>query len=472
MVLIHGLGGSSDWWRYNVEALSKSHTVAAVDLVGFGRNRLFLRRTKLPLQFEEIAALLARWIESSFSEPVHLVGNSMGGHVAIHLAARNPERVRSLTLVNATGIPFALKPGQHLENLMLPRGWYSFAKILARDLFRSGPTALFLAFSRLIRDDARPLLRTLTMPVLLLWGESDPLVPLSYAEQVRAEVPQARLVVIPNAGHIPMWESPERFNRELLAFLSDVDRQQAVTASESRFAWGISGWTGGIAHREAGTRRDAVLIHGLGMSSLYLGPLARELFARGWHPIAPDLPGFGESANAPACGPAEHAAKLAAWARENRINDATWVGHSTGCDAVCHLAAEHPELAREAIFVGPLWSRKRHPWRRLAFDLCLDAFREPLALYPFVIRAYWRTGLRRWIATWRRYASDTRYDPRLPPRFAMLGGRRDPLIDRERILELAPNANLDLPGAHACVFESPRETAEAIAANRVTIERP
>src|SRR5687768_2852637 len=82
IVLIHGLGGSADWWRRNVEELSEDHTVSAVDLVGFGRNRFFLQRSSLPLTFVEIAALLGRWIRGSFDEPVHLVGNSMGGHIA------------------------------------------------------------------------------------------------------------------------------------------------------------------------------------------------------------------------------------------------------------------------------------------------------------------------------------------------------------------------------------------------------
>src|SRR6188768_1889936 len=87
VVLIHGLGGSADWWKRNIKPLAEEHLVSAVDLVGFGRNRFFLRKSSLPLTFIDIAALLARWMRESFSEPVHLVGNSMGGHIAIHLAA-------------------------------------------------------------------------------------------------------------------------------------------------------------------------------------------------------------------------------------------------------------------------------------------------------------------------------------------------------------------------------------------------
>ncbi|HSP13660.1 MAG TPA: alpha/beta fold hydrolase [Thermoanaerobaculia bacterium] len=228
VVLIHGLAGSADWWRHNVEALAAEHLVVAIDLVAFGRNRLFARRTSLPLAFADLAALLGRWIESSFSGPVHLVGNSMGGHIAIHVAALRPDLLHSLTLVNSSGIPFEIAPMQHLENLIVPRGALSFATMLARDAFRSGPTAIALAFARLLRDDARPMIRAIKAPTLLLWGERDPLVPLSYGRQLAEMIPGARLIIVPNAGHIPMWENPEVFNRELLAFLRNVEMEHRL----------------------------------------------------------------------------------------------------------------------------------------------------------------------------------------------------------------------------------------------------
>src|SRR5205085_2299774 len=120
-------------------------------------------------------------------------------------------------------IPFEIAPGAHIENLALPYGWRSFFLILARDLFRAGPTAIALAFTRLLRNDARPLMRTLRMPVLLLWGEHDPLVPLTYARQMLEEIPHATLKVIQRAGHIPMWENPRAFNEALLSFFAEVE---------------------------------------------------------------------------------------------------------------------------------------------------------------------------------------------------------------------------------------------------------
>jgi pimeloyl-ACP methyl ester carboxylesterase len=461
VVLLHGLGGSSDWWRRNFDALAARHAVSAVDLVGFGRNRLFLRQSRLPLTFDDVAALLARWIEND-GRRVHLVGNSMGGQIAIHLAARRPDLVRSVTLVNSTGIPFEIDPRRHMENLFLPPGVVSFGRIVARDVFRAGPTAVMLAFSRLLRDDARPLLRQLGMPVLLLWGERDPLVPLAYAQQIAAEVPSARLEIVPHAGHVPMWENPEHFNAALLAFLDDVDRAQGVEIARPAFSWGIAGWTDGIAHREAGRRRDVVLVHGLGMSSRYFKRFARVLYARGRDPVAVDLPGFGESRDAAPAGPIEHARILGAWGEKLGIRGALWLGHSTGCNAVAHLAAARPDLVAGAALLSPVWSQQHHLLRRMTVDFAVDALREPLALYPRVMSAYWRVGVLRWWQTLRRYVPDMRGTPPRAPGMRFLSAARDPLLDAQRIRELDPDAVLDLPGAHAVHFSHPEETANAV----------
>lgn len=460
-MLIHGLGGSSDWWRRNIDALASEHTVVAVDLVGFGRSRFFARRSSLPLRFADTAALLARWIESSFSEPVHVVGNSMGGQTAIHLAARRPDLVRSLTLVNSTGIPFELAVGPHLENLLIPRGALSFTTILARDAFRSGPTSIALAFARLLRDDARPLLKSIPAPTLLLWGEHDPLVPLTYARQIAEIIPAARLVTVPAAGHIPFWENAEFFNRELLRFLREVDSLPVTSYPlPETFDWPVAGVIGQIAYRRSGPRADTVLIHGLGMSSSYLVHLARALFDRGLHAIAPDLRGFGRSADAPAMGSAGHAALLVEWAETLQIRDAIWVGHSHGCNVAAHVQRLKPDLVRAVVHVGPLWTMTRHPIARLFGCLILDGLREPWSLFAYVIPAYWRAGLRRGWMTFLRSLADIRTPA--PPGL-MIAGERDPIPDRATVQDI-----VNVPGAHACLFSDPAEVAEAIGGLRVS----
>lgn len=455
VALIHGLSASSRWWSRNWSALAEKHLIAAVDLTGFGRSRRFLGWPAVMPSFGEMTALLARWLET-FGEPAHLIGHSMGGAIAIRLAAERPDLVRSLILVNSAGMPFRLDPRPHVRPLPRPPyGGPGIARLLLPDFLRAGPASVAVAGTRVIFSDERASMHRIRVPVLLVWGENDPLVPLPYAGAMQREIADARLEVIPRAAHVAMWDAPEAFNRIALAFLEEVDAEPVRAAMEPSFAWGIAGFTGGIAHRQAGRRRDLVLVHGLGMSSAYFEPLARALFDRGWNPIAPDLPGFGESGNARAAGVERHAMQLAQWADALLIRDATWLGHSIGCNAVAHLARLRPDVVRRIVCLGPLWTKSRWPSLRIFTMLALDAFREPPRLYRSVIPAYWRTGLWRWWMTWWRHRTDVRTPP--PVAAQLLAGDRDPIPDR-RVVTVA-----HVPGAHACNVSHADAVAEAIA---------
>jgi pimeloyl-ACP methyl ester carboxylesterase len=134
-----------------------------------------------------------------------------------------------------------------------------------------------------------------------------------------------------------------------------------------------------------------------------------------------------------------------------------WLGHSIGCNAVAHLARLRPDVIREAMYVGPLWTRTRYPSVRIFAMLALDALREPLGLYRYVLPAYWRIGVARWLATWRRYAADVTCAP--PPGVCLAGGR-DPIPDR------TCTPTITVPGAHACVFSHPAALASSVSGVR------
>ncbi|HEX2834023.1 MAG TPA: alpha/beta fold hydrolase [Thermoanaerobaculia bacterium] len=456
VALIHGLSGSMRWWSKNIDALARKHLVAAVDLTGFGRNRRFVGLPSVMPSFAEVTSLLARWLES-FGEPVHLIGHSMGGALSIRLAAERPDLVRSLILVNSAGMPFRLDPRPHVRPLPKPPyGGPGIARVLLPDFLRAGPASVAVAGTRVIFSDEREQMHRIRVPALLVWGENDPLVPLQYGQAMQHEIADATLAVIPRAAHVAMWDAPAEFNEIVLKFLEDVDARPVRAPVEPSFAWGIAGWSDGVAHRQAGRRRDFVLVHGLGMSSAYFEPLARELFARGFHPIAPDLPGFGESDNARAGDPDEQARLLAAWADAMLIRDAVWLGHSIGCNTVAALARSRPDLVRRCLYLGAVWTRASHPTLRLFAMLALDALREPLSLYRYVLPAYWRVGLARWWSTWRRFRADILA---APPDGTFLAGERDPIADRR----IAPVQ--EVPGAHACNVSHARAVADAIVRN-------
>lgn len=220
LVLLHGLSGSSRWWRYNVPVLADHFRTHTPDLIGFGRSRAWVAQPSIA----EMAAVLEQWLDANEIDCADIIGHSMGGQIALHLAARAPERVRRLVLVSAAGIPRALNLNQltrFVAEIMPPRAWGTpaFLPTIAWDALRMGPRVFLSATRALLRDDVRPLLPQITAPTLLIWGRLDVLTPLAHGQQLCAAIPAARIVVFDDAAHMPMVDQPQRFNDEVLRFL-------------------------------------------------------------------------------------------------------------------------------------------------------------------------------------------------------------------------------------------------------------
>jgi pimeloyl-ACP methyl ester carboxylesterase len=218
VVLVHGLSGSTRWWARNVSALAGRHRVYLIDLPGFGAMRRLRRRFVLT----EAASWLSAWMEAVGLENAHLVGHSMGGYVGIRLAAKRPESVRNLVLVDPAGVPTGRSMLGHLVPLLgaARHATPSFLPVLARDALRMGPFTLWRAARDLLDEDVREDLCSIEARTLLVWGEKDTLVPPAVGEMLRAEIPDSRLLVLRRAAHVPMFDRPEDFNRALLAFLA------------------------------------------------------------------------------------------------------------------------------------------------------------------------------------------------------------------------------------------------------------
>jgi len=218
VVLVHGLSGSTRWWARNVPALAERYRGHLVDLPGFGAMRRLGRRFVLA----EAADWLLAWMEAVGHDRVHLVGHSMGGYLSLKLAAQRPEVVRKLVLVDPAGVPSGRTMLGHLVPLLLAarHSTPDFLPVLARDAFHAGPFTLLRAARDLLAQDVRGDLRPVGMPTLLIWGANDPLIPSSVGDLLRAEIPDARLLVIPATGHNPMFDRPGEFDAALLAFLA------------------------------------------------------------------------------------------------------------------------------------------------------------------------------------------------------------------------------------------------------------
>ena len=216
VVLVHGLSGSSRWWRRNIGALTPYRRVYVVDLIGFGASR-----TRQRFVLAEAAGYLAQWMDQLGLERVSLVGHSMGGMIAAELAADAPDRVDRLVLVDPAALPLDARRLRHALSLLRELRYLSpsFLPVLVADALRAGPLTLWRAATALMLADLRPKLAQIRAPTLVIWGEHDALVPVAFAQQLAQYLLYEELVVIKGAGHVPMWDRPQEFNRVLTKFL-------------------------------------------------------------------------------------------------------------------------------------------------------------------------------------------------------------------------------------------------------------
>jgi pimeloyl-ACP methyl ester carboxylesterase len=254
LLMVHGLGGNAMNWMAVGPELAKNHRVLALDLAGFGRTPLFNRSAALG----DNAELVHSFIEQVVGEPVILMGNSMGGHIAILEAADHPHWVAALILVDPA------IPGVHVRRpdptmlgvmaaLTLP-GLADFvidrrARVLGPErlvretiaLVAADPSRVDPALtdahiqltrerSNLGRQNSRAFtqavrslglrmadprfwahMKKVEAPTLVVHGELDRLIPLAAARELVRRSPNWTLEVLEGVGHVPMMETPDLF---------------------------------------------------------------------------------------------------------------------------------------------------------------------------------------------------------------------------------------------------------------------
>jgi pimeloyl-ACP methyl ester carboxylesterase len=261
VVLVHGLGGSHLNWDLLAPLLRSSTRVLALDLPGFGRSEPGDRRSTV----HDNVVVLDRFLTEVAGTPAVLVGNSMGGMISILETARSPERVSGLVLLDAAlpGPRRALDPLVALmfaiysvpllgERFMALRRRRSTPLRQVRDMLRLcgvDPDALpaemvarsvaliaaredvpgmdkaFIAAARslvlLLADPRRyrQAMAAIAVPVLMVQGDRDRLVPVEAARDIAARHPDWRYVELAGVGHVPQLQVPDRTAGEILAWL-------------------------------------------------------------------------------------------------------------------------------------------------------------------------------------------------------------------------------------------------------------
>ena len=219
LIFLHGLSGSGLWWSRNVPAFAHSFRTYTVDLPGFGESRR-VRWSRL----DDTADRIADWLTDEGLPPAHIAGHSLGGAVAARLAARHPDRIDRLILVDAaihrrgTRATARRVRGTRAIRRTAP----GFAPLVVRDLFRSHPQSFIRATVDALQTDWESLTR-INAPTLVVWGARDAITPLALGHEIATVVSGARLVTLAEAGHNPMWECADAFNAEVLLFLADGD---------------------------------------------------------------------------------------------------------------------------------------------------------------------------------------------------------------------------------------------------------
>lgn len=266
-LVVHGLGGASTNWTDFAGQLAPWLAIEALDLPGFGRSGPAPGRD---YSIGAHARTVTRYLDESARGPVHLFGNSMGGVIAILIAAQRPDLVRTLTLTSPAVpdlrprrlrtdplLTIALVPGTgrlirrriiqypadarvravidicFADPSRVPPNRLAEAaeEIELRDGYSWSTDALLRSLRGLVRSyvvtGRRSLwerMAAITAPTLVVWGERDRLVDVALAPRVARTIPGARLLVLPDIGHVAQLEDPVTTARAALGLLEDVRR--------------------------------------------------------------------------------------------------------------------------------------------------------------------------------------------------------------------------------------------------------
>jgi pimeloyl-ACP methyl ester carboxylesterase len=270
-LFVHGLGGSAHNWTDFAGLLRNRLDIEALDLPGFGRSG---PAHSDDYRLQAHAHAVIRYLEVSGRGSVHLAGSSMGGAVCLLVASQRPDLLRSLTLVSPAVpdvkvrvhplrsdprmalLPVPVVGAAALRRMrLLPddvrikatiKLCFSdtsrypqrrLAEAIAEAEVRRGmpwsDTAMLRSLRGLVRSQffegraAWTAMRGIELPTLVLWGDADRLVAPDLAPLLAAAIPDARLLVLADVGHVAMMEDPQTSARAVLALLDDVAAERA-----------------------------------------------------------------------------------------------------------------------------------------------------------------------------------------------------------------------------------------------------
>ena len=235
LLLVHGLGSSSEDWALVLRELTQAHRVYAPDLLGWGGSD---KPRDGDYSIAAETELVRGFMDAVRLPRADVGGVSMGGWVAMRLAALYPERVQRLVLVDSVGLDFpttlnessfaptTMDEARHLLWLQSDE-FTKLPDFVVRDYLRRALSERWILRSSMRsmltrRDIMDGKLQRVTMPTLIVWGTADRLTPPSLASRLHAALPQSRVVMIPGCGHLAVIECRAKAMPAITQFLRDV----------------------------------------------------------------------------------------------------------------------------------------------------------------------------------------------------------------------------------------------------------
>ena len=218
LILVHGLGVSSAYWRRIQPLLAAHRRVYALDLPGFGRTT----HPRHLLNTVALAHTLQDWLAALGLTKVDLLGHSMGGPVVAEFAREHPDRVCRLMMVGATiGTRGAKAPRQTIG--LLRDAFHespSLLGVILRDYWRAGPRRVIGTDLLVDDDDTVATVGQLSLPLLVVRGNHDSVVPLSDTHLLLRGARGASFVAVDDAAHAVQWGRPRALARVVEAFMA------------------------------------------------------------------------------------------------------------------------------------------------------------------------------------------------------------------------------------------------------------
>lgn len=229
LLLIHGAGGNRHHWPSQVRRLT-GRRVLSLDLPGHGESG-GLPKSSIKAYVQDVLA----WLRSLGQQTVIPVGHSMGGAIAMTMALDAPDQISGLILVGTGGrmrvhpdlLELAADPRRLDQALTIVTQW-AFSSHASDVLIRlagermqeGSPAALYADFTACNEFDLMDRLHEIRVPTLVVCGEEDRMTPAKYSRHLADCIPDARLELIPRAGHMVMLEQPEALADVIQSFLN------------------------------------------------------------------------------------------------------------------------------------------------------------------------------------------------------------------------------------------------------------